>query len=116
MLFLFFVFGPALCVDRELGSFRRYQYGSDVRFGHVADYGERLEVMTESLVRRHRYDIQEFEIVPSVQCSRYRVDVQSLSRFERITLERNLVGVNFDAEPAVPLESLRPSASPRFTR
>ena len=107
MLFLFFVFGPALCVNREFGTFRRYQYGSDVRFGHVADDGECLEVMTESLVRRHRYDIQEFEIVTTVQCSRYRVNVQSLSRFERITLERNLVGVKFHAEAAVPLESLR---------
>ena len=73
----------------------------------MADDGERLEVMTESLVRRHRYDIQELEIVTTVQCSRYRVDVQSLSRFERITLERNLVGVKFHAEAAVPLESLR---------
>lgn len=76
MSFLFFVFRPALCVDRELGSFRRYQYGSDIRFGQMADYGERLEVVTESLVRRHRYDIQEFEIVTTVQCSRYRVNVQ----------------------------------------
>lgn len=92
---------PALGADRVFEAFGGDEDCADVRFGEVADDVEGLEIMAELIVAADWDGEEQTEIIPAVERSRDRVDVQLFPQVENAAHERDTLDIDLRAEPAV---------------
>jgi hypothetical protein len=82
-----------------LQSVRRHKHGAHIALSQVADYIEGLEIVPETLETGNRNGEQDLEIVSAVHCCAHRVQIQSLTKFETTSLERDTVCINLGPQP-----------------